>query len=182
MPRPAARLLTFVEQVISLPSAFGLNVERRGPQSHLPNLVFICERNVTLSRQLIWQTRHPLDNRGGRSPVEVEQELTHSTTAELSVTHTQRLDAGLSAAIVPIVKAQLSMRLGATSAQQAGETLTRTVKVRMKARPGARVVYEVQWIQIARSGECVFSVNGSEQTFAYQLVCGLESHVDAVDA
>lgn len=119
--------------------------------------------------------------RRGDQPSKSNRSFHYSTVADLSVVASEQVGANISGNVLQVVQAEISGYVQSKSNQKVGEKFVRSIKLRMKAQPGDRVLYRVTWIQTVRIGECIVGIGMKQRAIPYRFVCGLDCEVRVID-
>ncbi|GAC1645916.1 MAG: hypothetical protein NVS4B8_17750 [Herpetosiphon sp.] len=145
----------------------------QAPQPQSPpqqsGYTFLREINVVDHTDILGQEEYPLDNLHGSSRLELEQELSRSTTVEMVVKQTVGGDIRLDGNLFMALKAEISAHLSRETSRTVGSTITRKQILRMSVESYSRVTYVVTWKRKQRTGEYLVAMQNNVVSVPYQI-------------
>jgi hypothetical protein len=110
-----------------------------------------------------------LDNRHGSESMTVEQEISKTTTNNLTIEEGALNKLDMTAGITSVIKGQIAKDLSEQIGVVVGQTVSKRHTFRFSVSPGDAVIYTIVWKNRVRNGTYNFLINQENVTFPYQV-------------
>ncbi len=118
-----------------------------------------------------------LPNCQGSSELEVAHSFEKSAERTLSLQAGLTIGGEASATLWDVVEAKLQAQIELQLGYTIGETLTESMTITMKAAPGSNVTYEVEWVEVSKTGVVEVTVDGQTYFVEFMVVDQLQVNI-----
>ena len=116
---------------------------------------------------------YPIDNRHGSDAISIEQEVSKTSSTNITCEDKELSKLGVSASILKVLTGQISTEISKRLHVSFGETVVKRHMMKFSVKPGDSVVYEVIWKNKLRSGKFLAYVDNQEVSIPYEACYGL---------
>ncbi len=118
-----------------------------------------------------------LPNCQGSSDLEVAHSFEKSAERTLSIQAGLTIGGEASATLWGVVEAKLQAQIELQLGYTIGETLSESMTITMKAAPGSNVTYEVEWVEVSKTGVVEVTVDGQTYFVEFAVVDQLQVNI-----